>query len=99
MGTSGDGFHFLGVNETWQFHELNRFLLKTLLFPGVWGVMGSGAAANDPHFWVMHQMFGAWLLLLVLSFLLPPSAYFHLLGLTPDSAAVLSSYVTRACPR
>ena len=40
-----------------QFVQLSRLLLKTVLWPGVWGVMNSGAAANDPLFWVMHQLF------------------------------------------
>ena len=40
----------------WQ-RCLNSLLLKTQLFPGTTGLMTSGAAANDPLFWVMHQMF------------------------------------------
>ena len=37
--------------------SLNRLILKTALFPGNYGDMASGAAANDPLFWVMHQFF------------------------------------------
>ena len=37
--------------------SLNRLILKTVLFPGNYGDMASGAAANDPLFWVMHQIF------------------------------------------
>jgi hypothetical protein len=40
-----------------QASELNRLVLKTALFPGSFGKMASGAAANDPLFWVMHQIF------------------------------------------
>mmetsp|Transcript_104779 Transcript_104779/g.302296 ORF Transcript_104779/g.302296 Transcript_104779/m.302296 type:complete len:321 (-) Transcript_104779:205-1167(-) len=36
---------------------LNRLLLKTNLFFGVSGPMATGAASNDPIFWVMHQIF------------------------------------------
>lgn len=36
---------------------LNSLLLKTQLFPGTTGLMPSGAASNDPLFWVMHQVF------------------------------------------
>ena len=37
--------------------KLNRLIAKTLLWPGVYGDMASGAASTDPLFWVMHQMF------------------------------------------
>ena len=37
--------------------SLNRLILKTVLFPGNYGDMATGAAANDPLFWVMHQIF------------------------------------------
>ena len=40
-----------------QISELNRLVLKTGLFPGTFGKMAGGAAANDPLFWVMHQLF------------------------------------------
>jgi hypothetical protein len=36
---------------------LNSLMLKTILFPGNIGVMLSGAAPNDPLFWVMHPIF------------------------------------------
>ena len=39
-----------------QVSKLNRLVLKTALFPGTFGGHFSGAAANDPLFWVMHQM-------------------------------------------
>ena len=47
-----------GKPVTWEELDLlNSLLLKTQLFPGTTGLMTSGAAANDPLFWVMHQMF------------------------------------------
>ena len=40
-----------------QFDSLNKLLFKTILFTGKLGHMVSGAAAEDPLFWVMHQVF------------------------------------------
>jgi hypothetical protein len=37
--------------------KLNALILKTILFQGDYGIMMSGAAVNDPIFWVMHPMF------------------------------------------
>ena len=37
--------------------KLDRLILKTILWPGYYSDMMSGAAANDPLFWVMHQVF------------------------------------------
>eukprot|EP00615_Pteridomonas_danica_P010877 CAMPEP_0114338606 /NCGR_PEP_ID=MMETSP0101-20121206/7157_1 /TAXON_ID=38822 ORGANISM="Pteridomonas danica, Strain PT" /NCGR_SAMPLE_ID=MMETSP0101 /ASSEMBLY_ACC=CAM_ASM_000211 /LENGTH=370 /DNA_ID=CAMNT_0001471261 /DNA_START=740 /DNA_END=1852 /DNA_ORIENTATION=- len=36
---------------------LNRLMLKTILFQGSYGIMMTGAAPNDPLFWVMHPIF------------------------------------------
>ena len=36
---------------------LRRLYLKVLNAPGQFGVMGTGAAAKDPLFWVMHPLF------------------------------------------
>mmetsp|Transcript_76336 Transcript_76336/g.153287 ORF Transcript_76336/g.153287 Transcript_76336/m.153287 type:complete len:691 (+) Transcript_76336:53-2125(+) len=40
-----------------QVDLLNALMLKTVLFPGTWGVMKSGASSADPIFWVIHQLF------------------------------------------
>jgi hypothetical protein len=40
-----------------QLTKLNRHIMKTLLWPGNYGDMATGAAASDPLFWVMHQVF------------------------------------------
>jgi hypothetical protein len=37
--------------------SLNGLMLKSVLFPGTWALMKSGAASGDPIFWVMHQLF------------------------------------------
>lgn len=53
--TEGD---YIVMNMTkGNFDKLNKLMLKTGLFPGAYGDMVSGAAANDPLFWVMHQLF------------------------------------------
>lgn len=65
--------------------KLNRLMLKTVMFPGKFGVMGSGAASNDPLFFVMHQVFDKMLQVLRLS-----PAY-NMLNLTWDNAGY-SSY-------
>ena len=49
-------YKFKGLSDA-QTSLVNKLYLKSIAFPGVWGVMGSGAATNDPIFWVMHQMF------------------------------------------
>jgi hypothetical protein len=36
---------------------LNSLMLKTIFFPGNYGIMRTGAASNDPLFWVMHPIF------------------------------------------
>jgi hypothetical protein len=40
-----------------QMESLCKLLLSTIYFQGHVGLMTSGAAANDPLFWVMHQLF------------------------------------------
>jgi hypothetical protein len=50
-----------------KFESLNKLMLKTILFMGNLGHMVSGAAADDPLFWVMHQLFDKALHALVLS--------------------------------
>eukprot|EP00617_Octactis_speculum_P019804 CAMPEP_0185757020 /NCGR_PEP_ID=MMETSP1174-20130828/15458_1 /TAXON_ID=35687 /ORGANISM="Dictyocha speculum, Strain CCMP1381" /LENGTH=259 /DNA_ID=CAMNT_0028436259 /DNA_START=175 /DNA_END=954 /DNA_ORIENTATION=+ len=60
--------------------KLNRLMLKTILFPGKFGVMGSGAASNDPLFFVMHQVFEKMIQVMRLS-----PAY-NLLNMTWDNA-------------
>jgi hypothetical protein len=50
-----------------QLDSLNRLVMKTILFMGKVGHMGSGAASGDPLFWVMHQFFDKALHALVLS--------------------------------
>jgi hypothetical protein len=40
-----------------QLAKLNKLIAKTILWPGVYGDMASGAASTDPLFWVMHQIF------------------------------------------
>jgi hypothetical protein len=47
--------------------SLNKHMLKTILFMGKLGHMVSGAAADDPLFWVMHQLFDKAFQALVLS--------------------------------
>jgi len=37
--------------------KLELLLLQTIIFSGNQGVMASGASANDPIFWVFHQIF------------------------------------------
>jgi hypothetical protein len=46
-----------GAIDNIKLRALNVLLMKTTLFPGTFGIMTSGAAANDPLFWVMHQLF------------------------------------------
>merc|ERR1711918_141258 len=37
--------------------KLDKLVLKTVLWPGYYSDMATGAASIDPLFWVMHQMF------------------------------------------
>jgi hypothetical protein len=46
-----------GPMDNEKIDKLNTLLLKTILFPGDYGVMMTGAAPNDPMFWVMHPLF------------------------------------------
>jgi hypothetical protein len=55
--TTDEGFvRPRGVTDENLF-KLNKAILKNLLFPGFYGDMATGAAAVDPLFWVMHQLF------------------------------------------
>lgn len=43
--------------STENVEKLELLLFKTIIFGGTTGVMASGASANDPLFWVFHQVF------------------------------------------
>ena len=62
------GDHFMTKNHSTGEHvfkhitdaqdrELKRLYLRLLREPGNFGVFATGAAANDPLFWVMHPLF------------------------------------------
>lgn len=52
-----NGFSYVFRNLTSdQTATLNKLIIKTVIWPGTWGVMGGGAAPNDPLFWVIHQI-------------------------------------------
>merc|ERR1711998_471464 len=46
--------HFMSTKDI---EELELLLIQTILFSGTQGVMASGSSANDPLFWVFHQVF------------------------------------------
>jgi hypothetical protein len=48
--------HPAGVTAA-QKAKLDKLVLKTVLWPGYYSDMATGAASIDPLFWVMHQMF------------------------------------------
>ena len=54
---TGMPIRFRGVSDGAVGAPLRRLYLKVLNAPGQFGVMGTGAAANDPLFWVMHPLF------------------------------------------
>ena len=43
--------------DTSQVESLELLLIQTIMFSGTQGVMSSGSSANDPIFWVFHQVF------------------------------------------
>lgn len=49
-------YYPIGLTEE-QVFKLDILCIKTSLWIGSYGDMASGAAANDPLFWVMHQLF------------------------------------------
>lgn len=52
----GGRYLFRGLSSA-RTCALNRLLVKTVAFPGEFGVMGGSPSSNDPLFFVMHQIF------------------------------------------
>lgn len=52
-----DGEYFFRGLTSEQTCAVNRLVLKTIIYPGEFGVMGGGGSPNDPLFFVIHQIF------------------------------------------